>query len=212
MKLDDHIEGPVGDRKGARALCTSLRLQRVTRRRHLICLSFVLGTLLLIPAALPITDPSHAQGPKEVSLVSFESYNFPGRYIRHRDSLGYVEKLQDRLATKDATFRIVPGLAGKCRSFESVNYKDHFLRHENFRLKLARRSNDQLFLDDATFCFVPGLADQTWYSFESVNLPGHYYIRHKNSELWLERNDGSKLFRESATFRTAAPGGGVRID
>jgi hypothetical protein len=157
---------------------------------------------------LPITTSSYAQAPKE---VSFESYNFPGRYIRHRDSLGYVEKVQDRLAKKDATFKIVPGLAGKCRSFESVNFPNHFLRHQNFRLKLAQRSNDQLFLEDATFCFVPGLADETWYSFESVNLPGHY-IRTKNFELWLERNDGSKLFRESATFRTAAPGGGVRID
>ena len=208
MRSDDRIGGPVGDRKGARAFCTSLSLHAITRRRPFKCLSFVLGALLLIPAAVLITDSSHAQAPTE---VSFESYNFPGRYIRHRDSLGFVEKLQDRLAKKDGTFRIVPGLAGKCRSFESVNYPNHFLRHENFRLKLARRSNDQLFLEDATFCFVPGLADATWYSFESVNLPGHY-VRHKNFELWLERNDGGKLFRESATFRTAAPGGGVRID
>jgi hypothetical protein len=206
MRLDQRSGGRIGDRKRARALC--MNLHTVTRRKHFLCLTFVLGALLLIPAALPITNPSHAQAPKE---VSFESYNFPGRYIRHRDSLGYVEKLQDRLAKKDATFRIVPGLAGKCRSFESVNYPNHFLRHQNFRLKLAQRSNDQLFLEDATFCFVPGLADATWYSFESVNLPGHY-IRNKNFELWLERNDGSKLFREGATFRTAAPGGGVRID
>lgn len=165
-------------------------------------LSSLLGGLILISTGFV------SQAPKE---VSFESYNYPGRYIRHRNSLGYVEKIDDKLAAKDATFRIVPGLAGKCRSFESVNYPNHFLRHQNFRLKLAPRSNDQLFLNDATFCFVPGLASSLWYSFESVNLPGHY-IRHKNFELWLDNSDGSQLFKEDATFRLAAPGGGVRID
>lgn len=168
-----------------------------------------LRAIVFASIGLPsLAASSYAQPPKE---VSFESFNFPGRYIRHRQMLGYVEKLSDALARKDATFRIVPGLSGKCRSFESVNYPDHFLRHENFRLKLARRSNDRAFLEDATFCFVPGLASSTWYSFESVNLPRHY-IRHSNFQLWLGRFEDSKVFREDATFRTVAPGGGVRID
>ncbi|HUQ99041.1 MAG TPA: AbfB domain-containing protein [Gemmatimonadaceae bacterium] len=167
------------------------------------------SVVVMVSTALPLLSrSSDAQAPKE---ISFESFNFPGRYIRHRQMLGYVEKLSDALARKDATFKIVPGLAGKCRSFESVNYPNHFLRHENFRLKLARRSNDRAFLEDATFCFVPGLASSTWYSFESVNLPRHY-IRHSNFELWLGRFEESKTFREDATFRTASPGGGVRID
>lgn len=173
----------------------------------------IAGYARLLTAMVALMSPTvsplgNAQAPKEVSL---ESYNFPGRYIRHKGSLGYVEKLTDNLARKDATFRIVPGLAGKCRSFESVNYPNHFLRHQNFRLKLAARSNDRLFLEDATFCFVSGLADPLWYSFESVNLPGHY-IRHKNFELWIGRSDGTNLFKQDATFRTAPPGGGVRID
>ena len=164
--------------------------------------------LVLILTLPSLPQSSYAQPQKE---VSFESFNFPDRYIRHRGMLGYVEKLQDKLARNDATFKIVPGLAGRCRSFESVNFPNHFLRHENFRLKLARRSNDRVFLEDATFCFVPGLASSAWYSFESANLPGHY-IRHRNFELWLDHLEKSQLFRADATFRTAAPGGGVRID
>ncbi len=185
-------------------------LSRFTTAQHnnVVCLSFVIGAVFFVLVLLPSTHLNHAQAPKSVSL---ESFNFPGRYIRHRDSLGYVEKIPDKLAQQDATFKLVPGLAGKCRSFESINYPDHFLRHENFRLKLAQRSNDRLFLQDATFCFVPGLANQLWYSFESLNFAGHY-IRHKGADLWLDRNDGSKLFKEDATFRTASPGGGLKID
>jgi hypothetical protein len=211
MRADERDENLVRVwSNGSGSLCRFPSLQTAARRRRAFaCLKLVLGALLLFSAPwLSCPEPGYAQAPQPVSL---ESFNFPGRYIRHRNSLGYVEKLQDKLARKDATFRIVPGLAGKCRSFESVNYPNHYLRHENFRLKLARRSNDQRFLEDATFCFVTGLAYSTYYSFESVNHPGHF-IRHKNFELWLERNNGGRSFKEDATFRTAAPGGGVRID
>jgi hypothetical protein len=93
----------------------------------------------------------------------------------------------------------VPGLAGRCRSFESVNYPGHFLRHQNYRLKLAPRSDDELFRKDATFCFRTGLASSQARSFESFNFPGHY-IRHSNFELWIARADGTALFKKDATY------------
>jgi hypothetical protein len=132
---------------------------------------------------------------------SFRSLNYPDHYIRHRLSLGYVEKIvaSDRLGRKDATFRVVPGLAGRCSSFESVNYPGQFLRHQNFRLKLSPRSDDDLFRKDATFCFRSGLYNSSARSFESFNFPGHY-IRHSNFELWIARSDGSELFKKDATF------------
>jgi hypothetical protein len=132
------------------------------------------------------------------TLASFRTSNFPNRYIRHRNWLGYVEPIQNGSANLDATFKVVPGLAGRCVSFESVNYPGHFLRHQNSRLKLAPRGNDQLFREDATFCMVRGLAG-SGVSFQSANYQDSY-IRHRNFELWLDRFDGSDGFKKDATF------------
>jgi len=142
--------------------------------------------------------------------VSFQSSNYPDRFIRHRNSLGFIEPIPDELGKNDASFKIVSGLAERCVSFESHNYQHHFLRHQASRLKLAQFSNDQLFAQDATFCMVSGLADSAGTSFESVNYPGHY-IRHKNFELWLDRYDGTDQFRKDATFRVTQPGGRVNV-
>ena len=155
---------------------------------------------------LSSAGPTYAQGRE----ASFQSYNFPTRFIRHRNSLGFIEDVRrEGRLRKDAHFKVVPGLAGRCSSFESMNYPGHYLRHQSFRLKLARFVDEQLFRDDATFCMRPGLAygQGDWFSFESVNLPNHF-IRHRNFELWLDRRDGSDLFRKDATFQVTSPIGG----
>jgi Alpha-L-arabinofuranosidase B (ABFB) domain len=150
----------------------------------------------LIASNLPITKVL-AQGIR--GTYSFSSYNFPDRYIRHRNYLGYIEPVNDELGRKDATFRLRNGLASSnCTSFESINFPGHFLRHQNFRLKLARNDGSQLFRKDATFCQRSGVGG-TGISFESYNFPAHY-IRHKNFELWIDPSDGSDLFRKDATF------------
>jgi len=138
--------------------------------------------------------------------ASFKSVNYPDRYIRHKGFLGYLEPINknDEVGKGDATFIIVPGLAGRCNSFESINYPGHFLRHQNYRLKLAKQTNEQLFREDATFCTVNGLANSTGSSFESVNFPKHY-IRHRDFELWLSPFEDSQLFREDATFIITQP-------
>jgi len=138
---------------------------------------------------------------KEVSL---RSLNFPDRYVRHRNALGYIEPTTDDLGRQDATFRIVAGLSGSCLSFESHNFPSHYLRHQNYRLKLGLGENEQVFHEDATFCPVSGLADPNGVSFESVNSRG-YYLRHRNFEVWLDQNDGTKQFRQDATFILTQP-------
>ena len=154
-----------------------------------------------VSLSLLLSQLSYAQEPS-----SFRSWNYPDRYVRHRFSLGYIDPIvaSDKLGRNDATFRLVPGLAGRCRSFESVNYPGHFLRQQNYRLKLAKQTDDQLFKEDATFCAVWGLADSQGRSFESVNFPKHY-IRHSNFELWLGKSDGSRLFKKDATFIISRP-------
>jgi hypothetical protein len=165
---------------------------------------FVLSIVVLGLIAPPLFPRTFAQvAPRE---ASFQSLNFPDRYIRHRNSLGYVEPISDDLGKMDATWEIVPGLAGRCSSLESLNNPGHFLRHQGSRLKLAPFADDQLFRQDASFCMVPGLADVNATSFESVNYP-HHFVRHRNFELWLDPFDGSDLFRRDATFRSASPVG-----
>jgi Alpha-L-arabinofuranosidase B (ABFB) domain len=165
------------------------------------------STLGLSVCGMLLTSSSSVYAQNSGEVISFSSYNFSDRYIRHRNFLGYLEPISDDLGRKDATYRLVSGLANSnCTSFESVNFPGHFLRHENFRLKLVRRINQRLFREDATFCIKTRLfGDNTssW-SLESLNFPGHY-IRHKNFELWVDPSDGSDLFRKDATFSITSP-------
>ncbi|GAB4001026.1 hypothetical protein GCM10029992_35080 [Glycomyces albus] len=70
--------------------------------------------------------------------VSFESVNFPGRYIRHYD---YDLRLEadDGSGTfaQDATFHHVSGLAdGSWSSFRSHNFPGRHIRHYNYELRI----------------------------------------------------------------------------
>ncbi len=135
------------------------------------------------------------------------SINFRTRAIRHRDFLAELTEVTNDQDASDGRFSIRHGLADDAGvSFESVNFPNFFLRHQDFRLKLQQNSGDDLFKHDATFFWRPGLssignhsaADQC--SFESVNLPG-LFIRHRDFHLFVEKssvNPGS--FNEDATF------------
>lgn len=139
------------------------------------------------------------------TVVRLQSLNYPGLFIRHRNFLGEITRITSDLDRKDASFRIVPGLANRnLISFESVNYPGYYLRHQGFRIVLSPRTNNELFRNDATFRRVPGLANRSMASFESYNYPG-YYIRHRNFHLFLERGN-TDLFRKDATFRFSAFG------
>jgi hypothetical protein len=140
------------------------------------------------------------------TIVRLQSLNYPGLFIRHRNFLGELTRIATDLDRKDASFRLVPGLADRnLVSFESVNYPGYYLRHQGFRIKLMRGPGDDLFRKDATFRRVPGLANGSMVSFESLNYPG-YYIRHRDFHLYLERGN-TELFRKDATFRFSAFGG-----
>lgn len=163
--------------------------------------AMIMAASVALSLSLLQTRLSHAQ-----EYQSFQSKNYHNRYIRHRNSLGYIDIItkNDKLARNDATFRLVKGLANtQCRSFESLNYPDHFLRHQNYRLKLAKRTNEQLFKEDATFCVKNGLSG-SGRSFESSNFPDHY-IRHSNFELWIAKYENSALFKNDASFIIGPP-------
>lgn len=137
-------------------------------------------------------------------LVSYRSVNYPSRYIRHRGFLGELTVISTELDRRDATFRIVPGLADpNAISLAATNFSNHYLRHQGFRLKLQRFGGDDLFKRDATFRVARGLSDGTKVSFASYNYPNHY-IRHRNFSLYLETGSDA-LFRSDSTFQVASP-------
>jgi hypothetical protein len=144
--------------------------------------------------------------------VSFRSFNFPDRFIRHKNFLGELEPVSSDLDRLDATFIFHPGLAftgggGGTASWESRNFPGHWLRHQNFRLVLNKRPPAgspelDLFDKDATFFIVPGLADGSGQSFRSVNFNTRL-LRHRDFHLFLDEvNPSVDIDRKDATFKT----------
>jgi hypothetical protein len=169
----------------------------------------------------------HAAAPEEVKWPSevkkadaldkvMRSFNFRDRYIRHerlpaQPQLGEVEWTSpaftggltpavtdfDRL---DSTFLMVPGLAGRGVSFESVMYRGKYLMHKGSRIHVHAPDGNDWLAGDATFHRRQGLADSTWESLESDSLPGHF-IRHRDFQLWVEKpTTDIALFNADATF------------
>jgi hypothetical protein len=139
---------------------------------------------------------------------SLQSANYPTRYIRHRNNLGYVEEVNSSspaIARQDGTFKIVAGLANStCYSLQSVNFPNHYLRHFDFVLALHQNDGSPTFAGDATFCSRTGFAGDATLSFESYNHPG-YYIRHYNFALRVDRFVAGSGFAGDASFTVTTP-------
>jgi hypothetical protein len=106
--------------------------------------------------------------PSDPSLVSFESENYPGYYLRHRNYEIWLDKNNNTdLFRKDASFKVHDGLAQPSAidrpyqyvSFESTNYPGYFIRHQNYLLRIDKDNGSQLFKKDATFFRRLGLVD-----------------------------------------------------
>ena len=168
----------------------------------------VIGLLILCLTA-------HAASADET--VSFQSVNYPDRWIRHYNYEGRIDPINpnDIVGLKDATFILRPALSGTpgAVSFELVNYPGFFLRHEDFRLKLHPTNTDhhpQSFLEDASFLPRAGLAGGDAVSYEFVNFRDHF-IRHSDYKLWVNRSIGEQTFPQDASFSKRSPlwaGGG----
>jgi len=167
------------------------------------CLALGVAIIFLLPS-----NQSYSQE------HSFQSVNFPDRFMRHRNFLLFIEPTTDELSAKDSVFVVIPGLAGQCHSFIPKNIAGgptgFFVRHQNFRVKLSREApDDKPFRQDATFCFRnPPFGDrqarENAFAFESLNFPNHF-IRHRDFELLVTQNDGSDQFKKDATFISVGP-------
>ncbi|WP_405014703.1 AbfB domain-containing protein [Kitasatospora sp. NBC_01539] len=90
------------------------------------------------------------------SCYSFESRNFPGEYLRHRDSRVYREAGSGALYNADATFCARPGTGGV--RFSAYNYPDRYLRHFDSQVWISTYGGGNAW-DANTPAYV---ADSTW--------------------------------------------------
>ncbi|GMX66813.1 hypothetical protein Elgi_60850 [Paenibacillus elgii] len=132
----------------------------------------------------------------QTPINQFETYNFPGSFIRHQDGKGKTNGSQ---YIADAQWKIVTGLANASAiSIESVNFPGHYLRHKNGEIELGANDGTTSFKNDATWNLRTGFANGFAASFESYNFPGQY-MRHINGLLYITSINNS-LDQQDATF------------
>jgi len=135
--------------------------------------------------------------------VSFRSYDAPDRFLSYHNSglvLAGCEHPDDNSFTLgEPWWRSDVSVPLGHGSWQADT--GDFLRHQNFVAKTSTitAGSPATDLQDATFTLAPGLADDSCYSFEAVNFPGHY-LRHYNFQVVLNKDDGSALFADDATF------------
>ncbi|MFD9697535.1 AbfB domain-containing protein [Lentzea sp. NPDC059081] len=136
------------------------------------------------------TDGAGVTIPTGLRSVRVTTPGYTDRYARHQNSVGFTEHVDSgssALLKADATWRVVPGLAGGCYSLESRNFPGYYLRHQNGRVRISTDDGSALTRSDATWCArsaPAGVRLSAW------SYPGSY-LRHVNSELWLATPGGS---------------------
>jgi hypothetical protein len=137
--------------------------------------------------------------------VRFRSSNLKDHYIRHANSLGRISPLTSDLDRQDSLWKVVRPLADvpDAVSLESVNYPGHYLRHQDFRVKISTFEDTGLFRDDATWIWLDAqTGDRGGVTLEASNMRG-FYIRHSNYELSAARaqvGEDLDLYRSDVSF------------
>ncbi|WP_333774828.1 AbfB domain-containing protein [Streptomyces sp. IBSBF 3136] len=155
------------------------------------------------PAGGPSKSPkAHGGSPKPSSgLRSVRSLNHPDRYWHVSDGLVRLDPAGSAAARRDATFKVVKGLAeAGCYSFATAD--GGYLRHRDFLLRAEHDDGSRLFEQDATFCprtspFAGAVM------LESVNYPGRY-LRHQDFQLKLDPYQNTDLYRADSAFLLVA--------
>ncbi|MGW4968167.1 AbfB domain-containing protein, partial [Nonomuraea sp. NPDC004186] len=148
---------------------------------------------------------THARVPGAATLPagttrSLRSVNYPARYARHQNDLGYLHEVSassDAQTRQDATFTIVTGLAAP-NGYSLRAADGRYLRHSGWRARLGADDGTAVFRADATFYAVPGAASGS-VRLESSNYPGRF-LRHRGFELWVDAYDGTTGFRDDSSF------------
>lgn len=125
-------------------------------------------------------------------IVSFSSFNYPEKFIRHSSFNGFLQEVKSDLDKKDSSFFVRKSLRGLASaiSLESVNYPKHYLVVDSStkRLVLKKFENKAGYKQLASFFLKDGLAQGICVSLESTKFRNNF-IRHRNFETWLDKFD-----------------------
>lgn len=141
-----------------------------------------------------------------IEFFQFESLNFPGWFIRHRNFYGELSRQAVGDPLGDFSFKLAPRGSGRV-ALTPMNFPRYYLRHKNFRIFLEKSNGpaDQLFLRDSKFYLESNRFGRGGISFRSLNYPGRY-LRHRNFQLWIEPLNSVNLGADATFFQK------VRID
>jgi len=123
---------------------------------------------------------------------AFESFNYPGRFIRHSGYRLHLHQYEGvALFEMDASFRIVEHI---CHKFQSFNFPTHFFGLTGNAAYIKQDEN-------STWVVIsPGLTGHVGsVSFRSC-CNARNYLRHSHYLLWEHPYQGSALYKKDATF------------
>ena len=98
------------------------------------------SSLLSSKAATTLIKATEGLRVEPGAVLSFESHNGEGMFWRHEDDYLHRHSYSDEsLYKNDASFYIETCINGaEGVSFRSVNYPDHYVRHKDSKLRIAR--------------------------------------------------------------------------
>jgi hypothetical protein len=141
---------------------------------------------------------------------ALQSYNFPDMYVRHRNFLGELTTVVSDLDKADASFELTPGVDDPTGvSFASYNATGQYLRHQDFRVKVAPNDGTWLFRLDATFFLYTGRADSSAYSLVPVNSLDRVLRHRDDGHIYVDIDPTPNTvdgFDAAGTFRLVSPG------
>ena len=156
------------------------------------------------------TGPGTGTGAAAGTPVSLQASNYTGSYLTAVNGTARLVTPANATDRQQATFRMVPGLAGQGVSFASATSANQYLRHQNNQILQQTSDGGDVFKRGASFlqhAFLAGTCGcttGTCSSYESVDWPG-YYVRHRNFSFYIDKLDGSDGFKQDASFCAAPP-------
>ncbi|MGX7704439.1 AbfB domain-containing protein [Methylobacterium sp. Gmos1] len=142
------------------------------------------------------------------TVVSLQASNYTTSYLTNVGGTARLIVPANASDRQQATFRLVPGLAGQGVSFQASTNASQYLRHQNFQIFQQGNDGGDVFRRGATFIPRAPLAGTcgcsgTCTSYESIDWPG-YYLRHQNFSFYIAQPDGGATYNQDASFCPAS--------
>jgi len=134
---------------------------------------------------------------------SFESLNFRGEYIRHRNFELWKDPFNNsELYQKDTRFKMVPAIDGSAHwvSFVSVNYQDKYMSHHGHRegIGFIRSCNvhDHGCKFNASWGVIKGRSGKYTISLYT----GFSFLIHQGHRIMVQEYSDQKRYRDDISF------------